>query len=110
MISYLIKNNLVLRYLFVLVKGMLLDFLFQPVSGLPHIFQDVIQHGPRLVLGKGALHGLLLVLLSSHQLHVLLFLLNNGDKNQTGWLSAEMSFAVNIHRALKQQLPVVQLC
>lgn len=74
-----IKSSLC--YLFVLVKGVLLDFLLQPVGRLPDIVQDHIQHGPTLVLGKCALHRLLLVLLSRHQLYKLLFLLKGRPKN-----------------------------
>lgn len=72
----------ILCYLFVMVKGMLLNFLLQSVSRLPDIFQDLIQHGPGLVLGKCVLYRLLLVLLSGHQLYILLFLLKNGDQTR----------------------------
>ncbi|TNN67278.1 hypothetical protein EYF80_022527 [Liparis tanakae] len=42
---------------------------------------DLIQHGQSLILGQSALHSFLLVLLSRHQLHILLLLLR-GEKAQ----------------------------
>jgi hypothetical protein len=57
-------------YGFIIIESMFFYFLLQAICGLPHVLQDLIEHGQALVLMLHVFKGFHLMLFCSKKFHI----------------------------------------